>query len=63
MIVMRLIMQKTQTIKRLEVTDLNKIYIDKNQLECIKLDKNSIWLDSLAIYESSKNCFRDTKKK
>ena len=40
----------------LEITDLNKIYIDKNQLECIKLDKNSIWLDSEheSLYESSK---------
>ena len=60
MIVMRLIMQKNSNHQKrgeLEITDLNKIYIDKNQLECIKLDKNSIWLDSgthESLYESSK---------
>ena len=48
----------------LEITDLNKIYIDKNQLECIKLDKNSIWLDSehTKVYMNLLKLFQRYKK-
>jgi len=30
----------------LEITDLNKVYLNNKELKCIKLDKNFTWLDS-----------------
>ena len=49
----------------LEITDLNRVYLDNGELENIKLDKSFLWLDSGthdSLIEAS-NFVRDTQKK
>ena len=45
----------------LEITDLNNIYINKNDCDVVYLEKNSIWFDS-GTFESLFNASEYVKK-